>query len=441
MSENTKELEALTKEVVDAIGFIREKADEIDTSTDHFKAEVKKAVDAAGESYEKIQQKQAREIAEHKARVEQLEVMIAKSSGSKAGDGEQAEINQAFNLMLKNPKNQNLQVSSDIQEKIARNYVESKMIGATNAKKEMAVKTLVEGSNVDGGFIIPQAMMNEIEMRVYETSPMRSIARVVQTDTNGESFPMVTTEIQSGWVGEADTRSQTGTPDFGNVNIPIHEMYAWPTASPQMIDDSAIDIGNLMSELAGDRFGRQENEAFVTGNGSQRPRGFLDYQDYDSGTSDYQFGRLERVQTGSANTVSGVDIKRLRASLFDTFNNNAVWTMSRFTFFNTVATLQDSEGRFLLNTNAMSIQDEDQLRLLGKRVVMFNDMTDATTTGSLPIAYGDFSRGYTIVDRIGMRLLVDPYSGGTDNRTIYKFNKRVGGAVTNFQAIKTLEVA
>jgi len=75
--------------------------------------------------------------------------------------------------------------------------------------------------------------------------------------------------------------------------------------------------------------------------------------------------------------------------------------------------------------------------ILGKPVEIDEDMP-AIAANALPIAYGDFKRGYTICDRIGTRVLRDPFT----NKPYVMFytTKRVGGFLTDSNAVKILKV-
>ena len=63
------------------------------------------------------------------------------------------------------------------------------------------------------------------------------------------------------------------------------------------------------------------------------------------------------------------------------------------------------------------------------------DMPDIAVDATA-VAFGDFKRGYLIVDRLGVRVLRDPYSAKP--YVLFYTTKRVGGGVQNFEAIKLL---
>ena len=76
--------------------------------------------------------------------------------------------------------------------------------------------------------------------------------------------------------------------------------------------------------------------------------------------------------------------------------------------------------------------------LMGYPVAESEDMPDIATN-SYSVAFGDFRRGYLVVDRVGIRMLRDPYSAKP--YVLFYTTKRVGGGVQDFDAIKLLKFA
>ena len=100
-----------------------------------------------------------------------------------------------------------------------------------------------------------------------------------------------------------------------------------------------------------------------------------------------------------------------------------------------VRKLKDGDNNYLWQPD---FQMKQGGTLLGFDVVEAEDMP-AITANSLSIAFGDFNKGYQIVDRQGIRILRDSFTA----KPYVKFytTKRVGGDVTNFEAIKLLKFA
>lgn len=292
-------------------------------------------------------------------------------------------------------------------------------------------KALSVGTDPDGGYVVHPDLSGQIVTKVFETSPMRAYAsiQVISTDALEGLFDLE--EASSGWVGETDARSETGTPQLGKWRIPVHELYAKPKATQKILDDAEINLEAWLAGKVSEKFARDEAAAFVAGNGINKPRGFLSYAD---GTT--LPGNIERINTGAngafAAAPNGGDalidaLYGLKAQ----YRANATWFMNRATT-KLARKLKDSDGAYLWSPGIAAGQPAT---LLGYPVAAFEDMPDPAT-GSLSIAVGDMRAAYQIVDRVGIRTLRDPFSA----KPYVEFytTKRVGGDVVNFEAIKLI---
>lgn len=297
-------------------------------------------------------------------------------------------------------------------------------------------KDYLTAINPNGGYWTSTDTRTDIQVNQdFETSPIRSIARVITT-SSGDIDVIIRDEqgISGGWVGETQTRPATATPTIGQLNIATHEHFAQPEVTQKMIDDSIVNIEQIMIEEINDIFIQEENTAFVTGDGSKKPKGFLSYDDRASADV-YERDTLEQLDSGINGAFTADNFIELQNRLKGVYQAPAVWGMKRLTW-GEVLKLKDGQGRYQLNFEMMA--DGAGLRLLGKRVVWMDDMP-VRATNSLSVVYGDFSKGYTVVDRVGVRLIRDELT----NKPFIKFyaTKRVGGAVTNYEAIKILRLA
>jgi HK97 family phage major capsid protein len=302
--------------------------------------------------------------------------------------------------------------------------------------KESLVKTLSVDSNPDGGYLVfPERRAGVDKIREFETSPVRAVANVISTVA--ESYEIVIDDDESasgGWVSEQEVRNDSDTAQFGKIIITTHEQYAQPKVTQKLLDDISINIENYLSEKTSDIITRTENTAFVSGNGAGKPKGFLSYDAW-AAAGTYERGKIERINSGTNGQFVADSIKKLKNSLKGVYQGNAVFGIKRDDWFN-IITLKDGDGNYLLDPR--SFKDGDTEILLGKRVVFMDDLPTAAT-GSLSMVYGDFRRGYTIVDRFGLRVLRDNL---TDKRYIkFYTTKRVGGAVTNYEALKLYELS
>ena len=293
-------------------------------------------------------------------------------------------------------------------------------------------KALSVGTDPDGGYVVNPDLSGRIVLKVFESSPMRAYAsvQVISSDALEGLFDL--NEASSGWVGETDSRPETNTPQLGKWRIPAHELYAKPKATQKLLDDASINMEAWLASKVSEKFARDEANAFVVGNGVNKPRGFLTYS---SGTT--LPGTIERFDTGVngafAAAPNGGDVLiNALYGLKQQYRANATWFMNRATLKLT-RKLKDSDGAYLWSPGIAAGQPAS---LLGYPVASFEDMPDPATD-SLSIAVGDMREAYQIVDRLGIRTLRDPYSA----KPYVEFytTKRVGGDVVNFEAIKLIE--
>lgn len=303
-------------------------------------------------------------------------------------------------------------------------------------KRQMRLKAALVGSSPDGGYYAPVDMSNQINKRVFETSNLRGIANVVTTAGEARTSIIDDQENDAGWVGETQARPGTDTAQVGEKTITIHEMYAMPKASQKVLDDALFDVPGWLGQKTSDKFGRLENNAFINGDGAQKPEGILSLADWSSVES-YARGKLGTRETAGAGVIAADDLIKLQGDLFEKYQPRGTFAFHRRIWTDNIVTLKDDEDRYLLNPQMM-FQGAEMV-LLGKLVKLFGDLPSTISTGAYVGLYGDFVEGYTIVDRIGIRILRDPFT----NKPFILFytTKRVGGGVTNYQAIKRLKIS
>jgi HK97 family phage major capsid protein len=290
-------------------------------------------------------------------------------------------------------------------------------------------KTLSVGVDSHGGYTVHPVMSNQITTKLYESSPVRQVANV-DTITNSDSivYPVDWDEANAGWVNETGTRSETKTPDMQQVKIFAQEMYAEPRATQQLLEDSSRNIESWLSNKVAEKFGRLEATAFVTGDGMQKPTGFLSYA---SGTS---FNQVEQINMGAAANITADGFLNVKYGMQEFYMNRGIWMMNRTTVRDAMK-LKNGAGDYIWKPG---ITNDEQSTILGLPVRMATDMpTIAANALSVVLAY--WTEAYQIVDRLGISVLRDPLTA----KPYVKFytRKRVGGGVKNFDAIKIGKIA
>lgn len=290
-------------------------------------------------------------------------------------------------------------------------------------------KAMSVGSDPDGGYMVTPTIGAIIQGVNFETSPMRGVANIETISTDAIEYPRDDDQASCGWVGEQEDRPATGTPQVGMQRIPVHELYAMPKITQKLLEDNAWNVEAWLGNKIGDKFGRTEATAFVTGNGIKKPRGFTTYASgtFSAGGS----GKIEQVAAATSGAVEWDDFIRVLTSLKEFYLGGARWMMQRGTV-GKVMLLKDGEGSYIWQTNSQAGKPSV---LMGYEVSQAADMA-AVGASALPVAFGNFKMGYTIVDRVGISTLRDPYTA----KPFVQFytRKRVGGDVTNFEAIKLL---
>lgn len=297
---------------------------------------------------------------------------------------------------------------------------------------EQHQKALSVDSDPDGGYLVtPQQSARIIEV-VFETSPMRQIATVETISSDALEGLFDGDEAAAAWVAERGSRPETATPQLGQWRIPTHELYANPRATQKLLDDSAVDIEAWLSRKVADKFARTENLAFVLGTGVGQPRGIVTYPD---GTTR---GTIERIPSLDAATIAAEGIYNVIYGIKNAYRTGAVWVMNRATV-GVIRTIRDESGGAGTGQFMWSPGFGTQpATLAGYPIVEFEDMADISG-GNIVAGFGNFRQAYTIVDRIGIRVLRDPYSAKP--HVEFYTTKRVGGDVLNFEAIKLMDIA
>jgi len=294
------------------------------------------------------------------------------------------------------------------------------------------LKTLRVGSDPDGGYTVHPDMTGRIVKKVFETSPMRREASIQAISTDALEGLFDLDEAASGWVGEEQPRGETDTPKLNKWRIPVHEIFAQPKITQKLLDDSAVNIQQWLADKVADKFAREEATAFVTGDGQLKPRGFLTYP---AGTQ--LPGQIEQIKTGvngdfPAAPDGGDVLITALYSLKAAYRGNTKWFMNRSTTA-AVRKLKDGDGNYLWQPG---LQAGEPARILGYATVAFEDMPDIAN-GSLSIAVGDMRQTYQIVERMGMRVLRDPYTAKP--YVLFYSTRRVGGDVVNFESLKLID--
>ena len=324
---------------------------------------------------------------------------------------------------LEDGKTEEEQKQSEMEKKAANVFKSYLRKGERGIDPE-ELKSLATDDNTDGGFLQPRNMRNDIIKKLIEVSPVRELA-TVETISKGDSWESGAEGPQdfvADWVGERQARPETQTGKLRLEKIPVHELYASPHTTQKVVDDLEFNIVAWLTERVARRFAFKQGEAFVSGDGFGKPEGLLTNAD------------IAEVISGDANLLTSDGLIDLFYALPEFYANNSTWLMRRATV-GRVRKLKDLDDQYLWQPGLAGTQPAT---LLGRPVREAIDMP-LVAANAFPILFGDFRMGYTIVDRMGINVLRDPFS----SKPFIEFytTTRVGGQVVLAEAILKQKVS
>jgi len=299
--------------------------------------------------------------------------------------------------------------------------------GAALTREEM--KALTVGADPTAGYLAPVEFAREIIKAEVEFSPLRAVARVRQTSRRSLQIPTRRGTFGAVWTAETASRSETVGLSYGLEEFPTHEMYALVDVSEQMMEDSEFNLEEELQQEFSEQFAVTEGTSFVTGDGAGKPEGIL---------SDTQ---VAETPSGSAATIA--DASGQANGLIDLYHDlktsyalQGWWLLNRATL-GEVRKLKDAQGNYIWQPGlANGIPNT----ILGQPYLEVPDMPDVAA-GATPIVFGDIRRAYTIVDRINLSILRDPFTQATNGNIRFIARRRVGGQVVLAESIRKLKVS
>lgn len=360
---------------------------------------------------ELLEAKKAATVAEEaKQAVENLEVLFNRQGLGYVGGKQKVDVNQWARAVV------------DAHTKGVVNLTQDQQKALHDVQAEY--KSLSVSNDTTGGYLAPAEYVREIIKTVTEISPARQLARVRTTGSKSILLPKRTGQFAAVWVAEQGARAETTGMTWGMLEIHAHEMYALIDISEQNLEDSAFNLASEISFEATEQFAVAEGAAFVSGNGVGKPEGFLTNAD------------VSITNSGAAATITADGLLSLKHSIKSAYTRNASWAINRTTL-GSVRKLKDGNGNYLWQSGIAAGKPNT---LDGDPYVEVPDMP-SEGVNTYPVAYGDFSRAYSLVDRVAMSMLRDPYTQATSGNIRFLFRRRLGGMVTLPEAICKLKCA
>lgn len=304
-------------------------------------------------------------------------------------------------------------------------------------------KALNVTTSADGGFAVPEELDRSVLSLMQDMSPMRQVCNVITVGTPDYKKLVSIHGAGSGWVDEDDARTTTNTPALAQVAAVMGEIYANPQATQASLDDIFFPAETWLQQEIAEAFAIAEGAAFVTGNGSKKPKGFLDYTKASTADGTRDFGSVQYVASGtsgafktaSASVNPADDLITMIQAMRKGLRMGSSWMINSLTLATVRKWKAYSTGDYIWQPGTQAGQPS---ALLGYPVTENEDMPDIDA-GTTPVAFGNWKRAYYIVDRIGTRILRDPYT----NKPYVGFytTKRVGGMLVDSEAIKLIKLA
>lgn len=308
-------------------------------------------------------------------------------------------------------------------------------VGAFKAhmRKGEVQAAMTKGSDADGGYLAPVEWDRTITGKLKEVSPIRANARVQAITSTGFKKLFTDRAVGSGWVGEVASRPATSTPQIGTLDFPLGEIYANPAISQQLLDDAAINLEQWLSDEVETEFGRQENIAFLSGDGTNKPHGILTYVTGAANAARHPWGAIPVITSGAAAALTADKFIDLFYAIPAGLRTGAKLYTNRLSQ-GAMRKLKDGQGNYLWQP---SFQAGQPATLAGESIVEVPDMPDVAA-GNIVALYGNMSETYLVIDRVGIRVLRDPYT----NKPYVHFytTKRVGGGVFNPEPMRALKI-
>lgn len=392
--------------------------------------DVKEVAEALGKKFDEFK-------SVNDKRVEALEAEKGKLSGQVESLneklGELDELKSALEKELAGLKRPGVAGGKEVSEHKAA-FLQFVRKGKDDGLAELQAKALQTTVDADGGYAVPEELDRTILELLRDESPMRQVCNQITVSTPDYKKLVSQGGTGSGWVGETEARPATGTPTLAQIASVMGEIYANPQTTQTSLDDIFFNAEQWLQDEVAREFAEKEGNAFLLGNGINKPKGLLAYTLSTDGDATRAFGQLQKIHSGAAGGFGGDALISLVYALKRSYRSNASWMMSGLTVA-ACRLLKDNQDNYLWQPGLQAGQPSS---LLGYSIVENEDMPDVAADANA-VLFGDFRRAYTIVDRIGTRVLRDPYT----NKPFVGFytTKRVGGMLTDSQAVKALTLS
>ena len=385
---------------------------EIGRAHEHFVADAKSTINEIGA-----------ELDDQRDRIEELE-----SKGNRPGrtgnNPETREHEKLFENWIRNPKD------SETNRKLSEFQANA---------KNLNIKAVSIGTPADGGYAVPEEIGRDIERHELQFSPVRNLVKVSKAGTSDLKRLLDLRGAEGGWRSESGSATESDTPTIREITPTGGEIYAYPKASNWSLEDVMFDVRNWLVESVAERFAQLEGQAVISGDGSNKPTGMLNTDPVataDDASPKRAAAAYQYIDSGdnSPASVDGDALIDMVYGLNSRYRAGSSWAMNSATAGAVRKLKASGTGDYLWSDSLVQGQPP---MLLGYPVALWEDMPDALG-GAFPVAFGNFRRGYELIDRSMLQITVDPYT--TPGQTKFYVRRRVYGHVSNNDAIKFMRL-
>jgi HK97 family phage major capsid protein len=240
------------------------------------------------------------------------------------------------------------------------------------------------GQDSEGGFLVPDEYEQQLIQALEEVNVLRKICNVISTSYGDRKIPVVASHGSAAWMDEESAFTESDE-TFTQVTLSAYKVGTILKVSDELLNDAFFNLERYIASEFARRIGAAEEEAFLTGNGTNKPTGLL------NSTGGASLG----VTAASPTAITMDELIDLYHSLKAPYRKNATFVVNDGTV-KTIRKLKDGQGQYLWQPSVTAGTPDTILN----RPVVTSQYMPTIGTGEKTILFGDFSY-YWIADRQG----------------------------------------
>jgi HK97 family phage major capsid protein len=302
---------------------------------------------------------------------------------------------------------------------------------------EFQRKAMNTGSDPDGGYLVLPEMDKSIDRIAPTISSMYRLANIVTIGTAKYEKLVKKSGMAMRRVADGSGGGETTEPTYARIEIPVHTAEVEPWVNNETLEDAFYNLEADLAMEAGIAFAEGAGSEFISGNGVGKARGITAYSNVANAS--YAWGSVGYIASGKSAAFASVapadKIVDLVHALPVQYRTGAAF-LCNDALLGTIRQMKDSSGSYYLWQPDPTAPFGG--KLLGYEVALDNNLA-AAAAGSYSLAFGNFKRGYAIVNRTGTTLIRDNIT--SKGVTKMNFRRRFSGGITNFEAIRLMKFA